>query len=211
MDPSAIAIMDKLMEPTSWFGTVFYKPLYVFQTMTIGIPWKIKTRISATRGPILSFIQALRTVPPPFQTDNLKIGVAGFCWGGKHTILLAKDDLASRVHRHESQINSATLEPLIDCAFAAHPSYVDVPTDIEAINIPTSVAIGDEDMGMKVELAQQMKAILEAKKDSIHEVNIFPGAKHGFAIRTHPDDKHEMECAEKAEEQAIMWFNRWFS
>jgi dienelactone hydrolase len=210
MDPRAIALVDKIMEPASWFATFFYKPIYVLRAMTIAIPWKIKTRISVTKAPVFSFIQALRTSPPPFPTNNLKIGAAGFCWGGKHTMLLAQDAPSSLVHRHESQINSATLEPLIDCAFTAHPSYIDVPNDIEAITIPISVAVGDEDVTMKVSLIQQMKEILEVKGGN-HEVNIIPGAKHGFAVRTHPDDKHEMECAEKAEVQAIEWFTRWFA
>jgi dienelactone hydrolase len=210
MDPRAIELLDKVMEPASWFATFVYKPMYVFQTMRIAIPWKISTRISISNPLVISFFQALRTSPPPFPTNNLKIGAAGFCWGGKHTILLAQDSPSSRAHRHESQINSATLEPLIDCAFTAHPSYLDIPTDIEAINIPISVAVGDEDAQMKPPQIQQMKEILEGKKDGGHEVKVFQGARHGFAVRNHPDDKHEMECAEKAEVQAIEWFTRWF-
>lgn len=64
---------------------------------------------------------------------------------------------------------------------------------------------------MKGPQIQQMKEILEVKKKGDHEVNIIPGAKHGFAVRTHPDDKHEMECADKAERQAVEWFGRWFA
>jgi len=200
--------MDKIMTPASWLVTLFYKPIYVVQAMIAAIPWKFKTRISVTHGPIVSFFQALRTSPPPFTTGNLGIGAAGFCWGGKHALLLAQNAPSSRVRRHESQISFETLEPLIDCTFTAHPSYIDVPKDIEAITIPTSVAVGDEDMAMKVPLVKQMKEILEVKKKGDHEVNILPGAKHGFSVRTHPDDEHEMECAEKAELQAIKWFTR---
>ena len=210
MNPRAITLMDKIMEPASWSATLFYKPIYVFQALIIAIPWKIKTRISVTKLPVFSFFQALRTSPPPFPTENLKIAAAGFCWGGKHAMLLAHDNPSSRVRRHESQINSAALEPLVDCIFTAHPSYID-PHDIEAITIPISVAVGDKDMAMKASLIQQMKEILEVKKKGDHEVNIIPGAKHGFAVRTHPDDKYEVECAEKAEVQAIEWFNRWFT
>jgi dienelactone hydrolase len=99
----------------------------------------------------------------------------------------------------------------MDCAFTAHPSYLDIPTDIEAIKIPISVAVGDEDVQMKPPQIQQMKEILEGKEDGGHEVKIFPGAKHGFAVRNHPDDKREMECAEEAEIQAIEWFKRCFA
>jgi dienelactone hydrolase len=82
MDPSAIELLDKVMESASWFETFVYKPVYVFQTMRIAIPWKISTRISITHPVVISFFQALRKSAPPFPTANLKIGAAGFCWGG---------------------------------------------------------------------------------------------------------------------------------
>lgn len=126
-------------------------------------------------------------------------------------MLLAADAPSSRVHRHESQVNHAALEPLLDAMFTAHPSFIDVPKDIEALSVPTSVATGDNDMAMKAPLIQQMKEILEVKKKGDHEVIIYPGAKHGFSIRTRPEDKYEVECADKAETQAIEWFTRWFA
>ncbi|KAH8654735.1 Alpha/Beta hydrolase protein [Ilyonectria robusta] len=211
MDPRAIALLDNIMEPAPWFDTIFYKPITAIQWMTIALPWILKTRLPVTRARVFSFIQALRTSSPPFPTNNLKIGVAGFCWGGKHTLLLAQDEPSSRVRRHNSQINSANPEPLIDCAFTAHPALIEVPRDIEDIAIPTNVAIGDEDTFMKVSLVKQMKHVLEVENKGSHEVTILPGARHGFAVRARPDNEHEMECAEKAEVQAIDWFTRWLA
>lgn len=209
MNPRAMNIMDKLIEPASWLKTILYKPIYAVQAMSIAIPWMNKTKVSVTYPRVVSFVQALRTSPPAFPTNSLKVGVAGFCWGGKHAVLLCQDDASTRVRRHESQIKSTDPEPLIDCAFIAHPSNIEVPVDIEAITVPISVAVGDNDMVLKAAPAKQMKQILEVK--SGHEVTILPGAKHGFAIRTHPDDEYEMECAEKAEIQAIKWFTKWFA
>jgi dienelactone hydrolase len=206
-----IALMDKIMTPSSWFTTLVYKPFYALQIMRTAVPWKYQTGIPKTHRPIVSFFQALRTSAPPFPTNNLKVGAAGFCWGGKHTILLAQDTSTSKVTRHESQANSVTPQRLIDCAFTAHPSYIEVPRDIETITIPISVTVGDGDMAMKAPLAQQMKEILEGKKKGDHEVVIMQDAKHGFAIRTHPDDEHEMECAGKAEAQAVEWFTKWLT
>jgi dienelactone hydrolase len=211
MDPKIVGIMDNLMNPASWIATIFFKPIYLVQTMAIAIPWKMKTGIPATHPKVVSFVQALRTSAPPFATDKLKIGAAGFCWGGKHAILLAHDQPATRVQRHASQIIHEAPQALLDCAFTAHPSYIDVSREIDAITIPLSVAIGDEDAQMKGPQILQMKDILEKKSAADNEVVVMPGAKHGFAVRTHPDDEHEVECAEKAEAQAIKWFTRWLS
>ena len=209
MSPNVIPLMDKVTTPSSWFTAIFYKPVWTVQLLSHAIPWKSKTNPTKTYPGVLSFIQALRTSTPPFETSNLKIGAAGFCWGGKHTFLLAADKPSSRVKRHESQLDPTINLPLLDAAFTAHPSYIDVPKDVDAITTPLSIAVGDEDMAMKAPLVRKMKEILDEKKGS-YEVIIFEGAKHGFAVRTHPEDEKEMECAKKAEDQAIEWFGKCF-
>lgn len=203
---------DKIKKPASWFTTLFYKPFWIAQAMAMVIPWMFKNREAVCKPRTFNFFKALRTFPPPFPTNNLKIGAAGFCWGGRYTILLAHDTPSSRVRRNESQTSSsAALQPLIDCGFTAHPSMVSMPKDIENVNVPLSVAVGNEDIAMKGELILQMKEILEVKKKGDHEVVIMPGAKHGFAIRVDPKDPLQLEYAEKAEVQAIEWFSRWFA
>lgn len=85
-----------------------------------------------------------------------------------------------------------------------------MPSDIESIEVPTSVAVGDTDMAMGSKDILKMKEILEVKKKGDHEVVVLEGAKHGFGVRT-MDDKHQWECAAKAETQAVEWFERWFA
>jgi dienelactone hydrolase len=201
--------METLQKPGSWFNAIFYKSFLILKTMTAVIPWLIGVRMSVVKPRVLSFFQALRTSPPPFPTKNLKIGAAGFCWGGKYTVILAQDAPSTRVVRDSSQMTTG-LQPLIDCGFTAHPSNLKMPSDIEAVTLPLSVAIGHTDMVMNEQTILKMKEILEVKKKGDHEVVIMPGAKHGFAVRTNPEDKHQMACAEQAEEQAVNWFSRWF-
>lgn len=64
---------------------------------------------------------------------------------------------------------------------------------------------------MNVSQVGQMKEILQKKHKGNFEVNILEGAKHGFASRTDPNDKNEIEYANQAEAQAIAWFKRWFA
>lgn len=46
------------------------------------------------------------------EDESHHIGVAGYCWGGKHTFLLPRD---------KAKTSSGRL--LIDCGFTAHPSF----------------------------------------------------------------------------------------
>jgi len=212
MDPYVLTIMDNIINPASWSYTIFVKPLVFVQAIYHAAPWLIQTRVSICKPRIFNFFSALRTSPPPFPTKALKIGAAGFCWGGYYAIQLCHDSPSSRVAPYsESSSSSNEKIPLVDCAFTAHPSNVTVPNDIVDVSIPLSIAVGNEDMAMKGPKILEMKEILEVKKNGDHVVNILPGAKHGFSNRTDPEDKLQMECAEKAEVQAIEWFTKWFS
>lgn len=204
MNLACLSLMEKLTTPAPWSTTLLYKPLYLLSALYYALPWMVSTRSSICRPRIVSFFQSLRSSPAPFTTSSLKIAAAGFCWGGQHTFYLAADHPSSRV----SQANKP-LQRLIDCAFTAHPSFVNVPADVDAVTVPMSVAVGDEDMALKGDLARQMKDILEVKKVG-HEVVIMKGAKHGFAIRAVPNEGAQRQQADEAEKQAINWFTRWF-
>lgn len=203
--------METLLEKTSWFTTIFIKPLLLLKALYHLIPWILTCSPAKTEAGVIKYFKALRTSPPPFQTQDLKIGAAGFCWGGKHTVTLAKDEPEHRVIRHSSQTLSSASAPLIDAAFVAHPTYIKVPDDVDLIKIPISWSVGEEDLQMKGPDIEKVKDILESKKDAEHEVQLIPGAKHGFATRTHPEDKEQMAAAERAEEQAVSWFSQCFS
>jgi dienelactone hydrolase len=166
-------------------------------------PFFIINRQSVSQGRIFNFIKAIRTSPPPFPAAALKVGAAGFCWGGKYTVLLSHDMPSSRV------LVDGELQPLIDCGFTAHPSLLSMPSDIEKVQRPLSVVVGNEDMAMSSEKIRQMEGIL--KKGDHHEVVLLEGAKHGFAVRVDLTDELQNKYSKEAEVQAINWFTKWFS
>lgn len=213
MSPSVIPSMHTVLEKSSWIHTVFVKPFLALYAMYHVIPWMMTCTPAKTEAGMLKFFKALRTSPSPFETKRLKIGAAGFCWGGKHTVTLAKDESRHRVGRHPSQTlsSSSDPEPLIDAAFVAHPTFIKVPDDIHPIRIPISWSVGEADLQMKRADIREVKSILENKKRGEHEVRLIPGAAHGFGNRTHPEDEVAMVAAERAEEQAVAWFSKWFA
>lgn len=197
--------MNFITAPASWYTTIFEKPIYILQAIQHMVPFGIRCRESVTKPKVFAFLKALRESP---ETANLKIGAAGFCWGGLHTVKLTHDTPSSRVHRYGSE--AGVVEPLIDAAFTAHPSMLKVPTDITGVTVPLSIAVGDVDAMMKFPDVEKSKNILEKKGDD-HQVVIYPGAKHGFAVRGDPKDPKQKEFADQAEEQAIQWFSKWLA
>ncbi|KAF4468422.1 dienelactone hydrolase family [Fusarium albosuccineum] len=132
------------------------------------------------------------------EGSTLPVGVAGFCWGGKHAILLA--------HGHESEGRH-----LIDAAFAGHPSALSLPSDFDNITLPVSIAVGDSDSQFSIANVEKMKPILYGKPESERgEIQVYPGAGHGFCVRAAMDTRGMAEQAAVAEDQCIAWFDKHF-
>ena len=183
--------MDSFLAPSpSIFTTIFYKPIWLLKFVFFAaIPFLLSNKEASIAPKIYSFHQALRNDP---ELKGLKIGSAGYCWGGKYTTLLCQSS------------------GLVDAGFTAHPSKMKFPDEYEKVQKPLSIAIGDVDMGIKVELVREMKNLLEDEKlGGRNEVVIMPGAKHGFAVRADPKDEGQTKSAEEAKVQAIEWFRKW--
>lgn len=159
---------------------------------------------------MLEFHRSLRDTPTP-EMEGLKIGSAGFCWGGKYTILLSQGEKYAGGGRKD----------LVDGAFVAHPSKMAFPSDWEKISTPFSMAIGDVDLGIGIEHVREIEGVLEGKMkrarngveemENASEVVVYEGAKHGFAIRGDWEDEGQRKSAEGAKEQALKWFAKWLA
>lgn len=126
---------------------------------------------------------------------NLPVGACGFCWGGKHTVLLAQG--------HE-----VDGKPLIDAGFTGHPSMLDIPGDIEKMTQPVSFAVGTEDSALPAATVEQIKKIVEGKPEGQKgEVKSYEKAGHGFAVRADTKNNETAKQANEAEDQCIAWFN----
>ncbi|KAK8042207.1 dienelactone hydrolase [Apiospora rasikravindrae] len=202
---SVLADIDGVMGPSpDWYTTLVMKPYWALKTVAVMVPFLFWTRRSVAKPRVVRFFQDLRASPPPFQTSNLKIGVAGFCWGGYYTIFLAQDNPETRV----ASPGSAAGVPLIDCGFTGHPSSVSIPSDILAVRLPLSVANGPDDALMGREKMVQLTKILEDNEDAAHEIVVYESARHGFANRGDPNDPKQAEIGLRAEDQAVNWFSK---
>ncbi|ORY68800.1 Alpha/Beta hydrolase protein [Pseudomassariella vexata] len=208
-----LTIIDGLSSPSpDWWTTLVLKPWWAIRIASALLPFGFWTREAVTRPRIIKFFQDLRSSPAPFATvERLRIGVAGFCWGGYYTVLLAKDLPENQIATppgSDDDGNIGEKVSLIDCAFTAHPSLISVPKDIVAVKRPLSVANGPDDAFLGREKMVMLQQILGAQEHIAHEVVVYDGAKHGFAVRGDPRDPKQAELGARAEDQAVSWFRK---
>lgn len=177
----------------SWSLRLTFQRIHGFWLFYGLITWLIPNRVSRRFPAVKAFFEAVRRN----EGAHLPIGTAGYCWGGHHVVNLASGYKADG-------------KPLVDAAFAAHPSMLTFYDDIEKIRIPTSFAVPTTDNQMSLEQAEGTRKIIEAKPEGQKgEMRIYEGYTHGFATRLDLG-KSDPEGPEEAENQALAWFEKHF-
>ncbi|KAL0742756.1 hypothetical protein Bca4012_084269 [Brassica carinata] len=113
------------------------------------------------------------------------VGAAGFCWGAKVAVELAKQEL-------------------VEAVVLLHPSRVTVD-DIKGVKVPISVLAAEYDQVTPPELVNQFQDVLATKPEVKSFVKIFPRVKHGWTVRYDPNDPSEVEAAEEAHRDMLVW------
>ncbi|KAJ4831166.1 hypothetical protein Tsubulata_025737 [Turnera subulata] len=114
------------------------------------------------------------------------IGVAGFCFGAKVAIELAKS----------SDVQAVVL---------LHPSFVTLD-DIKEVGAPIAVLGAEIDNYSPPALLKQFEQVLSAKSKVDSYVKIFPGVVHGWSIRYKDGDELAVKSAEEAQKDMLDWF-----
>jgi len=171
--------------------------------------WNREGAVGPRVGGFMRALAAAEDSSKAGEGKGVKIGVAGFCWGGGYAVRLTHDVPENKVVGVDGVERA-----VVDCAFTAHPTWVDVPGDVEKVVQPLSVANGEDDKWMGREKWTKLKKILARKNeeagDELHEAVDYPGARHGFAVRGDRSDPLQKERGEKSEDQAVEWFKRHF-
>lgn len=189
-----LPILDRLTSMSS-FRDWIYKPYDIFWFVYGLVPFFWRNMPNTSHPRVTKFLERIRTAPT-VEDKGLKVGVAGFCWGGKHVIMLT--------HKDEAH--------LIDSVFTAHPSALNLPSDIDNVHKSVSVAVGSKDNWLSPEQVVQVQKTLRKLENEVDgmrsEVVVYPGASHGFSVRIDFRNAEQLEQSQQAERQAIQWFER---
>jgi carboxymethylenebutenolidase len=131
------------------------------------------------------------------KADTSKLGITGFCWGGRIVWLYA-------AHNKDLKAGVAWYGRLVGDTDKLHPKN---PIDLAAsLKAPVLGLYGAADRGIPVETVERMrKAIKEEKKTA--EIVLYPDTPHGF----HADyrDSYRKEKAEDGWKRMLAWFKKY--
>ncbi|KAL8687171.1 MAG: hypothetical protein Q9218_006582 [Villophora microphyllina] len=159
---------------------------------TLG-PWLVKHREGVSRPLIDGFVNTLRMTP---GTD--KIGVVGFCWGGRYAILQAHGPSQT-----PGEVGG------VDAAFAAHPGLVAVPGDFDPVSKPLSIAFGTKDSLVDDKTRGGIIDLMSKKTEVPHEIRIYEDQVHGFALRSDWSSDEDKKAMDEATRQGVEWLNKY--
>ena len=131
--------------------------------------------------------------------DTSKLGITGFCWGGRIAWLYT-------AHNPAVKAGVAWYGQMIGAPTALKPTN---PIDLAAkLQAPVLGLYGAEDLGIPVAAVDQMKAALAAGNASAKasQFVVYPGAPHAFHADYRPS--YKQDAAEDGWKRCIAWFKR---
>ena len=162
--------------------------------------WLPKHREAVSRPLIDGFINTVRLTP---GTD--KIGVVGFCWGGRYAILQAHGQQQSTDPSSEPSVGG------VDAAYACHPSLVAIPADFDPVVKPFSMAQGTKDSLLDMKSIGQIQDLMAKKTDVPHEIRLYEDQVHGFTLRGDWSSDKDKEAMDAAMKQGFEFFDKYLS
>ncbi len=129
--------------------------------------------------------------------DTAKLGITGFCWGGRVVWLYA-------AHNKDLKAGVAWYGRLVGKPDELHPKH---PVDLaDSLKAPVLGLYGAADMGIPVATVEQMrKAVKDAEKTA--EIVVYPDTPHGFNADYRPS--YRKDKAEAGWKRLLEWFKKY--
>ena len=130
----------------------------------------------------------------------------GYCFGGKYICLLGSELPDTVAHGQAAQDEEAGMiksGPLIKVGALAHGTLI-TKEDMEAIKSPISMACVENDQLFPDEVRSAGQEHLEKEKIE-HEVKVYSGVPHGFAVVGEYEDPKIQDAQKMAFGQMLSW------
>lgn len=133
------------------------------------------------------------------KADTSRLGVTGFCWGGRITWTYC-------VHNPKVKAGVAWYGRLVAPARAAlQPAY---PVELAPhLKVPVLGLYGGADAGISLENVEQMRVALKGAGNTVSEIVVYDGAPHAFYADYRPS--YRKEAAEDGWKRMQGWFRKY--
>lgn len=130
------------------------------------------------------------------EGDPAKLGVTGFCWGGRHVWLYA-------AHNPQLKAAVAWYGRVVGQASELNPKHpIDVAAELKA---PVLGLYGAADSGIPVDTVEKMRDAARAAGKTV-EIVVYPDAPHAFHADYRPS--YRAEPAKDGWNRCLAWFRR---
>ena len=130
--------------------------------------------------------------------DASRLGITGFCWGGRIVWLYA-------AHNPQLKAGVAWYGRLVGEPNELQPKY---PLDVAAaIKAPMLGLYGGADQGIPVETVEQMRQALKAAGNNKSEIIVYPDTPHAFHADYRPS--YRKQPAEDGWKRLHAWFKKY--
>jgi carboxymethylenebutenolidase len=128
--------------------------------------------------------------------DEERIGIVGFCFGGRVTFLVAtRRKLGAAVGFYGGGIVTTRI-----------PLFQPLIGDAAKIATPWLGLFGDADTSIPVADVEQLRATLDHETEVAHEIVRYPNAEHGFHCDVRPS--YDEAAAKDGWERTLDWLRR---
>jgi dienelactone hydrolase len=132
----------------------------------------------------------------------------GYCFGAKYILMLASElpDTVAWGQEASKDVEQGTTkkEPVLRAGAIAHPTMT-YKEDLEAVKSPVYIAaVKDDPMFSEEDVLTPGRRAMEANKVE-HEVQVFSGVPHGFAVYGDYEDAKIKQSQEQAFGQMLGW------
>ena len=149
----------------------------------------------AEDGTVLSDLDATAKWAAANGGDAGRLGVTGFCWGGRATWMYT-------AHNPEIKAGVAWYGSMTKHANDTRPVH---PINLaEKMKGRVLGLYGELDKGIPVSEGEEMRVALKAAGDTKSEIVVYPGADHGFLADYRPS--YNEAAAKQAWPRALDWF-----
>jgi dienelactone hydrolase len=131
----------------------------------------------------------------------------GYCFGAKYILILAgenADPLAAQAQPKDEEQGTVKKEPILKAGAIAHGTMV-TREDLEGVKAPMYIAaVKDDPLFSEDEVLTPGRRTLEKNKVE-HEVQVFSGVPHGFAVLGDYEDAKIKQSQTQAFGQMLGW------